>query len=75
MAVKKKTELKDHALSIALFMLGVSMFQINNTLKNHIEDCSAKSALVVKVLSGVAILVAGELIMRGFSLFEFVKHQ
>lgn len=74
MTSKRKSDRKDQAMYLAALLLGVGMFQVHQEIKQHIDDCSKKSALVVKILSGVAIMVLGELILKGMSLFQLVGH-
>lgn len=68
----RKSQRKDQAMYLAAALLAVGMFQVHQEVKKHITDCSAKSAMVVKVLSGVAIMVLAELMIKGFSLFKLV---
>ena len=70
MTRQRKPDRKDQAMYLCAVLLGVAMFQVHQEIKQHIDDCSKKSALVVKILSGVAVMVLGELIMKGFSLFK-----
>jgi hypothetical protein len=48
------------------------MREMGTTLKGHMDDCAEKSKTMVRVLIGVATLVAGELILKGLSFFTFV---
>lgn len=70
MTNKRRSDRKDQAMYLGALLLAAGMFQVHQEVKKHIEDCSAKSALVVKILSGVGIMVFGELILKGFSLFK-----
>jgi hypothetical protein len=60
------------AVYVGMTILSVALFQLNTTMKAHIEDCSKKSALVVRILGGVAVMVLGELLMKGLSFFQLV---
>ena len=73
MSTKKSSLGPKEQIAGAAMMLGiVGLFQVHSQLKDHMEDCSRKSALLVKIVSGVAVLVLGELILRGLGMLHGV---
>lgn len=69
---KDKQSSTDHALIGSMVLMIFAMFQVNKTLSEHMKDCSDKSALVVKVLVGVGVIVLGQLLVGAFSHIHVV---
>lgn len=62
---------KEQLVTAGIFAAAFGLWQVHNQLKSHMEDCAQKSALLVKIVSGVAVLVGGELIIRTLNFFHF----
>lgn len=75
---KISQEMKDNIILGVAVAAAVGFIQLNNTLKaqeetlkGHMEDCSKKSAMLVRVVIGVGTMVLGELLLKGLTFFHF----
>jgi hypothetical protein len=71
-AKQRKSQRVDQAMALGAAILAVGLFHVHREMNDHIESCSARWGLIVKIMTSIAVMVFGELIIRGFSLFHLV---
>lgn len=61
---------KDQLFISAIGVFGVLLFNANNQMKAHIEDCAKKSQIVAQIAKAILVAVVIELILRGLNMFQ-----